>query len=89
MNRHALWSFVLLLAFGSFLGCSRTSRISSDVSGSSLADREAAQNRKDLLKPSPCIKWENGSARSMKPPRKAKGVPVAKDVQKTQINQNL
>jgi hypothetical protein len=80
MNKRLLWSLTLILASASLVGCSRHSK---DVSSGALASRETAESRQDLAKPSPCIRWDSESARSIKPPRKAKGSAVVKDPQKS------
>jgi hypothetical protein len=80
MNNQTVWSLALVLASGSLMGCSRTART---LAGDTAGDREIAQSRQDALKPSPCIKWDGGSARSTKPLRKNRGTPVGKNPQKT------
>ena len=80
MNRHTLWSLALILTSVSLLGCSRTSR---NVSARILANREIAQTHQEVLKPSPCIKWDDASARFTKPVRRRGGISVGKSPQKT------
>lgn len=80
VNRHMLWSLALITASASLLGCSRTS---SNVSAVILPAPEIAQSRPEVLKPSPCIKWDDASARLTKPLRKGRGTSVGKSPQKT------
>jgi hypothetical protein len=79
MKSLSLWSVVLVLTAGNLIGCSRTSRKTSDASAGLLAARGAAESRQ--AKPSPCIKWDSGSARSIKPRRKANGAAIARGQQ--------
>lgn len=71
MNKSTLLSLALISASASLLGCSRTSR---NVSAGIMANREIAQNRPEIPKPSPCIRWDDGSARFTKPLRKGTSV---------------
>jgi hypothetical protein len=80
MNKQAVWSLALILTSGSLIGCTRTARkVAVEIAGG----REIAQSRQDLLKPSPCIKWDDASARSTRPPKKIRGASVGKNPQKT------
>jgi hypothetical protein len=76
MKSLPLWSLTLVLTVGNITGCSRTSGKSSDAAGVNLASREVAENR--LPKPSPCVKWDDESTRSIKPLRKTKGASVGR-----------
>lgn len=82
MKNLSLWSLAMILTAGNLIGCSRTSRKSPDASAGLVAGREIAESRQ--AKPSPCIKWESGSAKSTKPLRKANGAAVAREQKKFQ-----
>lgn len=77
MKSLSLWSLALVLTAGNLVGCSRTARKSSHVSAGLVGGREIAESRQ--AKPSPCIKWQSGSARSTQPLRKANGAALARD----------
>lgn len=81
MKSFTLCSIVMALAVG--VGCSRTSVKSRDVSHRVVVDREEVFLVPHQAKPSPCIKWEKGSGRLSKAPRKAAGVVVSKDPHRT------
>ncbi len=69
MNRYTLGSLILILVGMGSLGCSR---VSTHLPESTFANRKLTDDRQDLSKPSPCIKWDSASARSIRPPRKTK-----------------
>jgi hypothetical protein len=77
MKRLKLWSLVVGLALGNFVGCSRASGNSPGASDGIRSDREVAEGRQEMGpgttngKPSACIKWDKSSGRLSKPPRKA------------------
>ena len=86
MQSLRLYSIVVALAVG--IGCSRASIKSPDASHGIVAGREVAESNQEgslvpaQAKPSPCIKWEKGSGRFSKIPRKATGVAVSRDPHK-------
>lgn len=71
------WSLVVGLALGNLLGCSSASRSSSGSEGGIRSDRKVVERYQEFApgttdgKPSACIKWDKGSRRLSKPPRKA------------------
>jgi hypothetical protein len=80
MKSLPLWSLALVLAVGNLLGCSGISRKSSNALGGNLAGPGITESRQP--KPSPCIKRDNASARSIKRLRKTKDASVGRDQQK-------
>lgn len=78
MKSLKLCSIAMALAVG--IGCSRTSIESRGASHGVVTEEVSLVPTQ--AKPSPCIKWEKGSGRLSKLPRKAAGVAVSRDPHK-------
>jgi hypothetical protein len=72
MESNSLWVLLVVLAVANLGGCSRVSTTVARANGAEVR-RETSQN-----KPSPCIRWENGSSERLKRERRAKNVTVPK-----------
>ena len=66
MASYKLWVLLVALALANLAGCSRVSTTVAAAKGTEVR-REISQN-----KPSPCIRWENGSSEKFKRARRAK-----------------